>query len=335
MEENNLEISNIIQNSFKYPFSDIKKFLILGIPNLIMAILSIILGIQALSISDFTSTESLLSSPLFTTLLVTTFIYLIVALIVVLLMNGIGLAVIRETINYSNELPEIKIGKNILDGIKSIIITAIYFLVPTVIFFILLLIVGSLVEDSSAILLLLMIIYYIAIIIVSLFSVVALGRLAETNSMGEALKFLNIFDIAKSIGLLKIFGTVIIAGIIISIIAIVSALLEIIPIIGVIVSQYIIFTFIILFNCRLEGLLYRDRKVEPNSVDNFQQPVNAIGSQDANQVTDFQPLSEHDNGGNDFSVTSEDTSSVKKCSQCGYSNPDFVNICINCGSELK
>ena len=30
----------------------------------------------------------------------------------------------------------------------------------------------------------------------------------------------------------------------------------------------------------------------------------------------------------------EDITLIKKCSKCGYSNPEYAKICVNCGNEL-
>lgn len=342
-----METSDIINDSFKYPLSDFKKFLTLGIPYLIIGIFTLILTYESTGLTTLSdvSEEAMLSSPIFSTFLITALVFFIVLIVCTIIMNGIGISVIRETIKASDMLPNIELKTNIIDGIKSLIVSLVYILVPLIIFFIIFgLIAAALGENSGIILFLLIILFFIAMIIIGILLTVAICRLAETNSIGEALNFSNILDIAKKIGLLKIFATLLICNILLGVISLVGSFIGIIPVIGIIIVTYLLYTYTILVTYRAYGLLYRDKDGEVYSQKSFQQPYTPIENNQVenvnNQMNNYNPDNDENldfqntNVENNNQVNENPENLMKKCSTCGYSNPDYVKICVNCGNEL-
>jgi len=251
-------------------------------------------------------------------------------------MNGIGISVIKETIKPSNLLPNIELKTNILDGIKSIIISLIYIGVPTIIFFILFGIVGvALGENSGILILLLMLLYFIAIIIIGILLTIAICRLAETNSISEALNISNIIEIGKKIGFIKIFATLLICNVLLGILSVVGIFISMIPLIGTIIVMYLLYSYTILVTYRAYGLLYQEKNGETFTQNTFQQPYTPIENNQDQKVNnteniDFQNIDTQNN--NQTNESSETL--TKKCSNCGYSNPSYAKICVNCGNEL-
>lgn len=337
-----MELNEVISDAFKYPLSDYKKFFILGIPNLILSIVIVVLGLQIDGLDSFTSTDSLLSSPLFTTFLATFLVFLLVAIISQIFMCGIGISVIRNTHKFSHELPDLEPGKNLLDGIKYIVVSIVYGIVIGIISLIIFFILSAILGDSSASFLLSIIILFVILVITSILLIISFNKLAETNSISEALNISNVYNIAKDIGLLKIFGTFFICNIITGILISIGEVIDLIPIIGSIIFYYVILTYTQLVEFRVYGLIYNNHNQNSNT---YQKPSmdftpnNTIEDYTENQVNDFQPATnvvENDVAGEvNTEIPETNATGITKCRKCGYSNPDFVNICVNCGNDLK
>ena len=328
-----MEISDIIGDSFKYPLSDFKKFLILGIPYLIIGLFTLLFAFESINMASLANAteEMILASPIFSTFMITFLLFLIVSFICLIVMNGIGISVIKETIKPSNLLPNIELKTNILDGIKSIIISLIYIGVPTIIFFILFGIVGvALGENSGILILLLMLLYFIAIIIIGILLTIAICRLAETNSISEALNISNIIEIGKKIGFIKIFATLLICNVLLGILSVVGIFISMIPLIGTIIVMYLLYSYTILVTYRAYGLLYQEKNGETFTQNTFQQPYTPIENNQDQKVNNTENIDTQNN--NQTNESSETL--TKKCSNCGYSNPSYAKICVNCGNEL-
>ena len=338
-----MEISDIVEDSLKYPLSDLKKFLIIGIPYLIIGILALILVYESIGITTLSdvSQEALLSSPLFSTFILTTLLFMIVTFICTIIMSGIGMSIIKETIKPSDLLPNINLKVNIIDGIKSWIVSIVYIIIPTIIFLILFgIVMATLGEDSGILLLLLMLLFIIAIIIIGLLLTVAVCRLAETDSISEALNFSNIIEIGKKIGFVKIFLTLLICNVILGVISLLASLLNIIPIIGTLIVTYLLYTYIVIVTYRAYGLLYREKNEANVSQNAFQPPYTPIDDKQTqeineNKTADNVPANENLEN-NDFqeNETEDNENTIKKCSKCGHLNPNYGTFCINCGNEI-
>lgn len=328
-----MEISDIIEDSFKYPISDFKKFLILGIPCLIIGLFTLLFAFESISMASLANTteEAILTSPIFSTFIISFLLFIIVLIICSIIMSGIGISIIKETIKPSNMLPDIELKTNILDGIKSIIVSLIYIGVPSIIFFILFGIVGvALGENSGIPILLLMLLYLIAIIVIGLLLTVAICRLAETNSIGEALNISNIIEIGKKIGFIKIFATLLICNVLLGILSLIGSFISMIPLIGTIIVMYLLYSYTLFVTYRAYGLLYRDKYGETFTQKAFQQTYTPIENNQAQEINNNGNIDTRNN--NQTNDSSE--AFMKKCSNCGYSNPEYAKICVNCGNEL-
>jgi hypothetical protein len=122
-----MNINEIIKDALKYPLSDWKKILILGI-------IIVISGISGL-VSSLGITNNIL-------VIISVFIGVIAGF----LSNGYLFKILKTSLNGKNILPEFKAWSNILiDGIKVFIIFLIYIILPPLfVFFILLLFSGAL-----------------------------------------------------------------------------------------------------------------------------------------------------------------------------------------------
>ena len=235
-----MSLGDIISDSVVYPFSDITKFLIVGI-------ISLFSGLSALfgnwGVNNF--------------ILVT--LAGILGLIFTLILSGYGVRVTKYAINRSNELPDLNLQNNLIDGIKSLIIGIVYFIIPIVITLIFAIITGAIsagFNQMMAGLGVFLIIVVIVFIFFAIFEMVALARFADTGELGEALNIGEVIEDVKRIGIGQIILFAIAAVIIISIASLLFSFLGIIPFIGIIIAQLIIGAFITLFYSRAIGLLY-------------------------------------------------------------------------------
>ena len=235
-------LGDIISDSVQYPFSDIQKFLIVGV------------------ISLFSGLSSLFGNWGVNNFIIITLAG-IIGLIFTLILSGYSIRVTKYAINHSNGLPEFDLQNNLIDGIKSLIIAIVYFIIPIIITVILAVITGAIgagLNQMMASLGVLSIIVVIVFIFFAIFEIVALARFADTGELGEALNIGEVIEDVKKIGIGKIILFAIVSLIIIIIASLIVSLLGIIPFIGILIAQLIIGAFITLFYSRAIGLLYAD-----------------------------------------------------------------------------
>ena len=119
-----MSVSSIFNNAFRFPFSAMDKWLILGVLLVIGSLSSILVswGIDLGVASIITS---------------------IIALIAGFIVSGYSLAIVRDTIHGYDQLPSFDIGENIIDGIKVFILGIVYSIIPVIVFFALLIVTGA------------------------------------------------------------------------------------------------------------------------------------------------------------------------------------------------
>jgi hypothetical protein len=311
--------------------------LILGIPNLITAIIAFLLILQNFDVlSTLTESSELALTPeLLSSMIISILIFSIVLVLDFIILQGIGISVIKETLNFSDTLPSIKIIKNFKDGIKCVILNLFYLGIPMVIFSILYTIIGAnLVNNPNleSILIIFTLIYVVLMIFIGILQVVAICNFAKTDSVRESLSISNMYKLAKEIGLLKIFLAILLCNIISEIIIMIGSVISLIPVVGLLVLAFIIYTYIILASYRVYGLIYRERYINDNQQENPNQ-ANVLDIPENEAIKEI----ESDVSSNNLMNNKEhmDNNSIQRCSKCGYTNPDFVQICINCGNNLK
>ena len=235
-----MSLGEIISDAVKYPFSDITKFIIVGILVLLAAIPNVV----------YPTPEG------------RGLIYLLLALIgfiFSIVLSGYSMTVIKNGIEHSSEIPGIDPVANFIDGIKVIIIGIVYFIIPIIIaslFGGLTSIVGAGLNHAGAGLGIGAIVSLIVFVIFSIFEIVALSRFADTDEMSAAFNFGAVIEDAKRIGFLNIILFTIVALILVFVVSFIVGILAIIPFIGPIVAVILLGGFFILFYYRGIGLLY-------------------------------------------------------------------------------
>lgn len=260
-------VTDIIKDAFLYPIHDYKNWLIAGILFLIMAVV-----MRLMSVGGAVS-------------IILTIIYIIF----IIFMLGLGIDVERQTINGSDIIPNPNPVTNFKDGIKSIIVQFLYYLIPLIITIILAFITGvfdvihrillyqstvaSITGFGSGITsqaispglyrelvmssITTIIIGFIFFVIFSFLLIIGQARLAETGSIKEALNVGEVTHRIGEIGIGKLIVYVILEGICISIISMISAIFNVIPYVGIMISYFIFMSFILLFSMRGNALLYK------------------------------------------------------------------------------
>ncbi|WP_407377756.1 DUF4013 domain-containing protein [Methanobrevibacter sp.] len=237
-----MSISEIISDAIRYPFSDITKFLIIGIIALLAGFANLL---DPFDIDGFAMKA----------------VFTILSIIFSLMLSGIGLNVIKNAIAHSDEIPVLDPVNNILDGIKFLIVSIVYFLIPMVITFVLAIFFGVLgagLNHIGAATAIVAVIAIVLFIIFGIFQIIAIARLAKTGDFGAAFDIGAVLDDVKKIGIGKIILFLIISLVIIMIAALIASFLAIIPFIGLILSQIVIGAFVVLFYYRGIGLIYSE-----------------------------------------------------------------------------
>ena len=182
-----MNLGDILSDAFQYPLSDFKQMLKLGLPYLVLTIFTIILNFAI----DNSSSS---------TIIVLALLINVISIIATLIMWGVGLSVIRETIKSNNQLPELDIKNNFIDGIKYAVVGMVYLVIPTVIMIIGALLLVLLAKNGAIIGAIIILIGVILAIFLSLLLTVAVCKLAETDDFGQVFDFKQVYAISKRIG---------------------------------------------------------------------------------------------------------------------------------------
>ena len=237
-----MSLGEIFSDAIKYPFSDITKFLMVGIIALLSGLSSLVMAFKV------QNTVVLLLAA-------------VVSLIFALFLSGYGVGVIKKGIERSDEIPDIDPMTNIVNGVKALIIGIVYFLIPIVITVILMLITGAIgsgLNHAAAGLGIGLIISIILFIAFAIFETVAMARFADTEDLGAALSIGEVIEDVKKIGISQIIAFVIIAFIILVVAYFIAGLIGLIPFVGIIISSILVGGFVALFYNKALGLLYSE-----------------------------------------------------------------------------
>lgn len=232
-----MDMGEIIGDAFKYPVSNWKRLLILGVIVLISQFsMEIIMG--------YGNVYGLL------------YFLLIPALVASILILGYQLRTIRTSIMGENEPPEFnEWTKLFLDGLRLFITSLVYGIIPTIV-----LVVGfiMLLVGSSGIGVIILLLGAVLFIIVGIISVMAISNMAYYDEIGAAFRFGEIRERIESIGWLRYILMLILLGIFYIILAVVAALVTMIPFAGLVLASLIIYPFMYLFMYRAYGLIFRE-----------------------------------------------------------------------------
>ena len=237
-----MSLKEIFSDAVRYPFSDVAKFVILGILALISGISSIL--------TNYTVEGSIMA------------ISGVVSFVASLIVSGYGISVIKSGIEKSDDMPSISFLDNLIDGIKFIIINIVYFIIPIVIV-IVLAVLSSMGYVVSEVVVagLAGIVIVVGIVLFILFGImgeVAVARFANTGEFSDAFALKSVFGDVRRIGILKIFGFIIIQFVIILVILAILIALGFIPYVGLVISSFIGGAYLAFFYNRSLGLLYAD-----------------------------------------------------------------------------
>ena len=223
-----MEIGDIISKSFKYPLNNGTQFMKVAVLYLLL-IVPVFFSVLMIIFAN--------SSAILVSAIITIICYLIFALII----GGYFLSVMKEGISSSNLMPEFDFSKNIVDSIKVWVLGLLFSLIPGIIIGILLLIVtrfGSSETVFGGIICIAFIALILEIIFCMLLSI-SLLRLANYDSLSEALNFSAIKEDLKAIGIGNLIVLLVVLGIISGAILFITGFLIFIPIVGTII--YIMF----------------------------------------------------------------------------------------------
>ena len=270
----NMDVIEIIKDAFVFPSKNIKILLIYVVLALLAGAFSV--GGTLVYILGFITPECFMWGG----------IAFIVSLVIGWLLSGYLISVVKSGIDLDDEVPEFEWWKNFNTGFDNFIVSIVYFIIPAFI----VLVVGFLTNVFGNILVVaqgivlqtanvytgssniflsdalsqaianlivsLAVTITVALVVFLIFSflqTMAQARLANTDSLSEAL---NVFEAAKDIKRIGIGKVIIVILLIIVIVAVIEMALSAIPflsILSVIISPYLAF-----FTQRAVGLLYSD-----------------------------------------------------------------------------
>ena len=275
-----MEIVEIIKESFIFPSKNLDKLAIYAVVSLVLGLL--IVGGSFIAVIATKTSMSYL---------ILTIICFILAIVVALIISGYQLSILKSGIDHDENAPGFEWKKNLIEGIKLLVVNIVYFIIPAIIISIVALITnipgqimditqkaalspanatavanstGQLTTVSQSAMASLFgsiaITGVIALILIIIFAFIATmgeSRLANTGSLSEAL---NIVESAKDITRIGIGKVIAVILLMIIVVAVIQAILGYIygqvpqlAIISIIVTPYLAF-----FTHRVTGLLYSD-----------------------------------------------------------------------------
>lgn len=266
------ELLDLFKEALAYPTKDYKALLIFGVIFLVANLSSVF---AAWNIELNGGILALLG---------------IVSILLYFVTEGYILSVLKESINFNDEVPALDIVANFIDGLKLLIVQIVYYIIPTII----VLIVGWLSGTYSAVmniveymgqdvanttvnatamvntvpqeywtalfagLIITVIVAMILYIIFGLLLEIAMCRLAKYDSIGEAIDFKEVIGDIKEIGIGRYIGWYVILLVISIVLGLILGFITAIPYIGVLIAFLVGAPFIALFGSRALGTLYSD-----------------------------------------------------------------------------
>ena len=240
-----MDLGQIISNSFTYPFKDLKRLVIVCV----LFVFPLILPIGVICKSDIAIALGI-----------------IFLLVFILIIPGYTVAIVKNGISVSNELPSFKIGRSIVNTIKLILLRIVYMIIPVAVFLIsLFVLVGSFSTifsaDFNAISVIstfatVLIVSYIVYFVFEFLLIFARARLAYYDSLVEALKIHKVIRDIINIGIGRVIGWYIVMAILLGFISFICILLLLIPYIGLAIYVCIALPIMLIINYYSLGLLY-------------------------------------------------------------------------------
>ena len=119
-----MEIGEIISDAIRYPLNHTKSLLIYIVIMFVIALIAIFTGVGLVAGQE---TNQLLASGIIG------IIGLILIIIIALLVDGYGLDIVKLGIDKSDAAPEIDIGRQVIAGLKYLIVGIVYIIIPFIV----------------------------------------------------------------------------------------------------------------------------------------------------------------------------------------------------------
>ena len=257
-----MEIFEILKDSVKYPFADIKMLLIIGVILLAGSILE--------SIGAYIDNG------------IVVILGMIASLVLSILVMGYSLDIFKFAIGQDVAVPELDIEGNLKDGVKLLIVSIIYYIIPGIITLVAAILTSGFaftrlaglnnVENATAaeaasqiftpdFVAAIGVVMVIAIVLYIIFTLLALmgeARLARTGSIDEAISFRQSYADLKEIGIGKTLALLILLFILVAIVIFIMMLVSFIPIAGIFIATLIGAPFLVFMQNRAYGILYSE-----------------------------------------------------------------------------
>lgn len=262
-----MDVLDIIKEAINFPLTDYKGW---GM----VAVITLIIGIfQQLSIlyPDYSS------------------IFGIISFFVAILLMGVNLSILRATIDGENQIPVIDPVKNFIDGLKNLVVNAVYYIIPAILVFIISIIAGVYTNTEKFILAMnttnmanataanmlstvpadvtnalfisvgiVAIIAFVLFVLFALLNIMAQARLAQTGNILEAIDIRNVIQKISGIGWANYILFIILLLITIFVFGFISGLITLIPYVGAIISSVVIDSYIMIVISRAVGIIYNE-----------------------------------------------------------------------------
>lgn len=243
-----MELGEIIKDAVKYPTSNIKALMLYLVLGLLIGVVEVLTGITSITKLSLN----------FDSGIVLGIIGVIIVIAIALLMLGFSLDVIKFAIKRSADAPEIDLARQISNGLKYIIISIIYMIIPIITIVVL----GAIFQHWIA-----TILGLIVAIIFAFALIMAVCKLSKTDNLGSALDIRGVIADLKAIGIGKVIITIIAATIVgFIIVFILTIILTIIlnfapadlitPVVSIVAA--ILDAWLLFYENRVMGLLYSD-----------------------------------------------------------------------------
>ncbi len=259
-----MNIGNIISNSLKYPFRNLKKLPIL----FILFILFSFIPIGLIYDNKYVLTIGAIAFFAF-----------------ILIVPGYLLSIVNIGLNESSMFPSIDFGKNIYDTIRVLVLRIAYMIVPAAVFYVVLSTMGvssiGMLADIKvhSFLLTLILMIFVVLITYVIFEILlffAKARLAYFNSLSEALKVHKVVSDIRNIGIFNIIKWVIFMVILMIVVSYISSWLMLIPYVGFLIYLGIVIPILESIGNYSLGLLYSNIADNDNSLDKLESTIQSL-----------------------------------------------------------
>ena len=235
-----MNIIEIITDSLMYPINNLGAVVLYAVMGIVAALVLVFTGV---GISVGAASDNLAAAG------IVGVIGIIIAAVLVLLIEGYALDGVKYGISRNDGAPGIDFARQVVNGIKLIVVNIVYFLIPILLTFLIAIIFSQWITQLACLIL---------FIIFGLAEFMAECRLAKTDSLNSALSIGEAIGDISRVGILKLVVTLLAVGIISGIITyIINAISGFNSFIGAILLG-IFGIYIVLFSNRATGLLYSD-----------------------------------------------------------------------------